>query len=142
MKLSFTAQIIKYLSGLGRKGTDTVPPTSKSDVDTLLAQAYMWDVVEKYGAAMSKKCWKQLEDQGIIEIADLEQGDHVLADGTLFECWAKVSAPVKRFNNEELCRIMKASKFKVPEPVMTQYIERAKIGTKGNKTLSITEKGV
>jgi hypothetical protein len=133
--ISFKAQVLSEISKLDR----TIQSPDTTNKGALLARAFMWDEIASFAKKQSDSAWKELEDAGFIGHPD-EQGTHVIATTPKFSCVVQVSNPVKRFSADELQKIMKRSKFKVPEPVMREYIDQAKVGTKPAIKYTISER--
>lgn len=131
------SKIVAYLAG----AADAVGlPDSKHNTGRLLAKAYFWDSVTKYARGQSEAAWDVLEKEKIIDLENLGQGDHVLAESPSLTVTAKISAPVRRFNADRLAELLSQSKFKVPLPVAKQFVEQAKVAGNPTKTLAVIEK--
>lgn len=137
MEISFEAQIVKALGKLGSNGTTN--PDAKHNVGSYLGQLFMWNTVRKAAEGQVKNLWDTLEARGIIDIDDLDPGDHELARSPHFVTTAKVSQPVKRFDAQKLANALN-KKYKVPVPIALEMIEAAKSPTKSTVTKAIIEK--
>lgn len=135
---SFVARIIKELQTFA----DNIPlPDAKHNAGRLLAQAFLWDVVRKHAEKQSLQMWEHLKNEGLIpQNGSLEPGAHVLCESPRFVCTARISIPVKRFSPEELSKLLKASKYRVPEPITIEFVEKAKVPSKSSTTLSVVER--
>lgn len=134
----YQVRLADVMSRFG-KTAETEPP-KKSNQETLLALAYMWDFVAAYAKGRSDAAWKELEDSKIIDATALEPGEYILAESPNFLCKAVVTAKVKRFNPAALATALNKSKFKVPLPVATKMIEDAKKETTSQVRLNIIER--
>jgi hypothetical protein len=114
-------------------------PDAKHNVGNLIGEQFLWDEIAKYAKAMSEKTWKALEKVQDLDIEDLTQGDHMLLQSPHFVITASVSAPVKRFAVGELARVLK-EKYKIPEIISKELIDKAKVPTKSTVTIKIVEK--
>lgn len=112
---------------------------NETNAGNTLADAYFWDEVYSYAKKRSDGIWAQLEKDRRVEKDALDPGNHELEQSTLFVLSAKVSQPVRRFNSDVMAKAM-SKKFKVAIPTAVQMIEAAKVGTKSQVVLSVTER--
>jgi hypothetical protein len=133
---SFIAAIIKDLARLAH---DMPMPDSTHNTGKMLAIAYFWDIVGKHAKRQSDQMWELLMTEGLVEEPSAP-GEHVLCESPKFVCYAKVTNKIKRFSPEELSKIFKRSKYKVPELITREYVERAKKETKSAISYSIEER--
>jgi hypothetical protein len=117
-------------------------PDSTHNTGRMIGQAYLWDIVESIAKKHSNSIWDRLEKDGVISRDNLDPGAHELADTPHFVLSAKVTNPVRRFDDDEMAHLLKKSKYKVPEPITKQFIDQAKIPKKSTVTMTITEKGI
>lgn len=136
--LRFQVRLANFLSTIG-KTKDTELP-KKSNTETLLASAYMWDFIAAYAKGRSDVAWAELEDNNIIDAKELEPGEYILAESPGFVCKANVTAKVKRFAPNVLAESLSKSKYKVPTPIALQLIEQAKVPTTSQTKLNIIER--
>jgi hypothetical protein len=138
--VSYQAEIAKALGRLGKNGTEN--PDNKHNSGKLLGEAFMWEAVEKYAKAKGDAAWQALMREGIIpNKKDLQEGEHELAYSPSFVAIARVSAPVKRFKIEEMAKLMRESKYKVPESTTIEMADRAKVPSTSAVSLKIIERG-
>lgn len=117
-------------------------PAAKDRKDKMVLDAYLWDAVISYAKAKSEDAWAKMEEAGIYAEPGREAPSEAMVGAVQhFEVHAKVTEPVKRFNDGELAQLLKKSKYKIPEADTKQFVEKAKVGKKGNLLLSIVEKG-
>lgn len=138
--MSYETEIIKALSRLGKNGTEN--PDAKNNTGSLLGEAFMWDKVVAYAQHRKEACWHALLKEGIIpEKQALTPGEHQLAESPNFSCIAKVTNPIRRFNPDEMAKLLAKSKYKVPISTTKELLEQAKLP--GNSTVSfkIVERG-
>lgn len=136
--IKFQVRLANFMSTIG-KTKDTELP-KKSNTETLLASAFMWDFIASYAKGRSDIAWAELEDNNIIDTAELSPGEYILAESPGFVCKANVTAKVKRFNAEALAKNLNRSQFKVPTPVALQMIDAAKVPTTSQTKLNIIER--
>lgn len=137
---SYLARIVQHLNEFGK----TILPLPKNSKDkngnaaALLAEAYLWDSVQRYAKKRSDRVWEEMDKAGLVDAPD-DPGDHMLAETLHFMCAVKVTVPVKRFNAGVLATALQ-KKYKVPLPVSKEMIEAAKTPTKSIKTFEIAER--
>ena len=136
MSTAYLTKIVSALNRLGQNGTAN--PDGTHNTGSMLGEAYLWDAVEAFAKGRSKKAWEALENEGVIIPPDVT-GEHALATSPHFVCSAKVTNPVRRFNADELAKLLK-KQYKIPEPVSKALIEQAKVGTKPAVSYSIMER--
>lgn len=136
--LKFQVRLANFMSTIG-KTKDTELP-KKSNTETLLASAYMWDFIVSYAKGRSDVAWAELEDNNIIDAKELEPGEYILAESPGFVCKANVTQKVKRFDPKKLATDLAMSKYKVPTPIALQLIEQAKVPTTSQTKLNIIER--
>lgn len=136
--IKFQVRLANFMSTIG-KTKDTELPR-KSNTETLLASAYMWDFIAAYAKGRSDVAWAELEDNNIIDTKELEPGEYILVESPGFVCKANVTQKVKRFNPETLAKTLNKSQYKVPTPVALQMIEAAKVPTTSQTKLNIIER--
>jgi|SRR5882762_1470256 len=138
MPTSYLAKIIARMNMLTIALIE-LNPDAKHNTGRLIGEHFMWDQIAKYAKAMSDKTWKELEDQHEIDTEDLVQGDHLLVQVPHFVITASASAPVKRFNGGKFVADLK-EKYKIPEIVTKELLDKAKVGTKSSVTIKVVEK--
>lgn len=134
----FQVRLANFMSTIGK--TKDTELSKKSNTETLLASAFMWDFIAAYAKGRSDIAWSELEDNNIIDAKELEPGEYILAESPGFVCKANVTAKVKRFSPEALAKNLNRSQFKVPTPVALQMIDAAKVPTTSQTKLNIIER--
>jgi hypothetical protein len=138
--MSYQTSIVKILSKFGQSN-GTANPDSKHNAGRLLGEAFMWDQVEKFAKARSDAAWLSLAREGIIpQRKEMEPGEHELAYSPSFVAIGRVSAPVRRFSGDELAKLLRASKYKVPESATKELIDKAKVPTTSMVSMRIIER--
>lgn len=118
------------------------PAAKATDNDKLVLNAFIWDAVLSFAKAASEDAWGKMEGVGLYKEPSRDTpSDELIGAARYFEVHGKVTEPVKRFNDGELAKLLKASKYKIPEHVTKEFVDKAKVGKKGNLLLSIVEKG-
>ena len=138
MSTAYSALVLKELLGVVNRIIDKSPDTT--NMGKMLAEMYVWDEIAKLAKKNSDGYWNAAEKNGIYNASDLDPGTHTLVDSKGFALIATVTQPVKRFNQEQLARLLKASKYKVPEPITKQFCNASKMPTKSNVILAISER--
>lgn len=140
--ISYQAKIVSALNNLFRS-TDL--HEARHNVGKHLSVAFFWDSVADYAKKQADRAWKSLEEANIIEDDEgrrkLDTGEHILAESPHFVCRAVVTKAVRRFNVQELAKILKKD-YKIPEPTTVQLCEKAKKETVPQVRLAVEEKGV
>lgn len=134
----FQVRLANFMSTIGK--TKDTELSRKSNTETLLASAFMWDFIAAYAKGRSDIAWAELEDNNIIDSKGLDPGEYILAESPGFVCKANVTAKVKRFSPEALAKNLNRSQFKVPTPVALQMIDAAKVPTTSQTKLNIIER--
>ena len=137
-EVTFQATILKFLMLIA----DTVMPLSqdKSNTGGLIARAFMWDKVQEYAKKQSDDAWDKLEEEEIIdEYKNLEEGEYHLGESPHFVVMVKVSKPRRERDDDKLAAELK-KRYKVPEAITKDLIEKSKKDGSRNRTLSIVER--
>lgn len=135
---SFLGKIVQTIN---KATTDLMQanPDTKHNTGRQLGEAYMWDEIEKYAAAMSKRVWEKLESDKVITTTDLTPGGHMIADAPHFTIMAEVTQPVRRFSGDALAKWLEKEK-KIPIIVTKEQIEKAKLPTTSQVKLKVVAK--
>ena len=138
--MSYQTDIVRALGRLG-KTNGTANPDSKHNAGRLIGEAFLWDQVEKYAKGRADAAWAALASEGIIpNKKDLEPGEHELAYSPSFLVIARATQPVKRFSPDELAKLLRESKYKVPESTTKEMVDKAKVPTTSVCTLKVIER--
>ena len=139
-EITFQAAVIKELMALDAK-IEKLNPDAKHNVGRSLGSAAFWDYVATYAEKQSKIAWKALiEEEVITDPTKKSEGEYNLATSPSFTVTLKVSAPRKQFDVEKLAVMLK-KKYKVPEPITKDFVEKSKSAGSSNRTLKIIERG-
>ena len=110
--------------------------------DKAVLTAAIWDAIGAEAKGQSEDAWnKMLKDAVYEEPIKTAPINKLVGVTAHFEVHGKVTEPIKRFNAGKLAEILKASKYKIPEPTTVQFVDKAKVGENGNLYLSIIPKG-
>jgi len=141
IRISFTTEVTKHLNKIADV-CENKNPDVKSNVGKQLGIIYFWTLIEKYAKAKKEDAWKYIADEGIIqaELSTLDPGDYTLVESPHFYVTAKVSNPVRRFDEDELATMLH-NKYKVPRPITKEMIAKAKTPTKSVVTKTVFERG-
>jgi len=135
---SYLARVVKALGKLGTGETEN--PDAKHNTGRTLGEYFMWNEVRKYAEARADAAYERLVTSGQIEdTKTLPPGNHVLAKSPHFALTVSVSAPVRRFNGQELAKLLFKSKYKVPTAWTAEALEQAKVGTSPQVKRAISE---
>ena len=138
--MSYQTDIVKALARLG-KTNGTMNPDEKHNAGRLIGEAFLWDQVEKYAKARGDAAWAALASEGIIPAKkELEQGEHELAYSPSFVVIGRVTAPVKRFSADELAKLLRQSKYRVPESTTKEMVDKAKVPTTSMASIKVIER--
>jgi hypothetical protein len=139
--MSYKAQVVKALAKIGQTN-GTANPDAKHNVGNLIGEAFLWDEVVKYAEGRSEAAWARLQKEGIVPAKkDMDPGDYEIAYSPTFLVTAKVTQPIKRFDQDELARIFHESKYKVPVSVTKEIVDLAKVPKSSNVIWKIIERG-
>jgi len=137
--MSYETDIVKFLSKLGKNGTEN--PDAKSNTGRLLGEAFMWDKVASYAEARSKAAWEMLAREELVpDKKTLSPGDHQLAQSPSFAIFARVTQPVKRFSGDALAESLAKSKYRVPISTTKELIDQAKVPGVSMVTMKVVER--
>lgn len=139
--MSFMAEITKQLNKLS-EFCNKHNPDVKSNTGNLLGQAFFWSKIENYAKGKKDEAWELLAKEDIADIEackEYDQGEYSLCESQSFVATAKVSNPVKRFDENVLAKALQA-KYRVPLPTSKEMIAAAKVPTKPQVTKSIVER--
>jgi hypothetical protein len=138
IEMSYKTEIVKAIS----KFNGVKNPDAKHNTGRLLGEAYFWDEMAKYAKAQAEGKWATLTREGIIpEKRSLDPGEQEVASSPSFAVIAKVTQPVKRFDVDELAKLMRQSKYKVPESTTKELVDLAKVPTSPMVTMRVVERG-
>lgn len=116
------------------------PDTGRgANLSGALAELYVWGQISKMADGHYERLLKTAKSDGVIDVDDLDTGTHIAAESRHFVVTVAVTEPVKRFDPDVLAAwAFKA--YKVPVPTMKEQIEHAKVPTKPQKRITITER--
>jgi hypothetical protein len=138
--MSYHADIIKALSKFGNTN-GTVNPDGKHNTGRMLGEAFMWEQVAKYAEGRADAVWAEMLAEGIVpKKENLKEGEQEIAYSPNFVVIGKVTAPVKRFNGEELAQMLAKSKYRVPMSTTKEMIDKAKVPTNPMRSLKVIER--
>lgn len=142
--MSFQAEITKLLNKLQDTCDKKNPDREAKNAPHALtiANAYFWTAVEKFAKGKKEEAWENMEKAGFLpdDVRAYDPGEYVLGEAPSFIVKAKVSEPVKRFNDETLADMLYTSKYKVPKPIAKEMIAKAKVPSASTVTKSIIER--
>ena len=136
MAISCEAAVVKFL---GLVDKEIVNPDAAHNFGRSIGEAFIWDTIAYYAKKKSENLWEALEDQGFFDVEGLGAGQHLLTESPHFVLNAKISNPVKRFNERKLAEVLLKT-YKVPFPITIEMVDQAKVETKPSVTLSISER--
>lgn len=113
---------------------------SKHNQGRQILEAYLWDEIEKLAKGKSNDAWEKMEKSGVYNKPDNKAGKYACGESPRFVIKATVTEPVKRFNEEELARVLEASSFKVPPHMTKGFVAAAKVPGSNQVRLSIVER--
>jgi hypothetical protein len=138
---TFQGRIVKELGKLtGDLLAKVKPDTGRgANLSSVLAEMYMWAQISKMADGHYERLMDIAKGNGVIEVADLETGTHIAAESRHFVVTVAVTEPVKRFDPDVLAAWAYKA-YNVPVPLMKEQVERAKVPTKPQKRIVITER--
>ena len=122
--LGYETAIIRELNKFGTGATKN--PDAKSNVGSILGEYYMWRVIAKYATAKVETLYKKMEEDKLVKTPDAP-GTYEVLSSEHFVLSMNVSQPYKRFSPDELAKLLKNGKYKVPEPYVKEKLEEARI---------------
>jgi hypothetical protein len=122
--LSYEATIIRELNKFG-SGV-TANPDAKSNVGSILGEYYLWRIIAKFATAKVETLYKKMEDDNLVKAPDAP-GTYEVLSSEHFVLSMNVSQPYKRFSGDELAKLLKNGKYKVPEPYTKEKLDEARI---------------
>jgi len=115
-------------------------PDSKHNQGRAILEAYIWDEIAKLAKGRSDNTWEKMEKAGIYTKPDPKAGKYECGESPHFIIKATVSEPIKRFNEEELARVLEASQFKIPPHMTKGFVGAAKVPGSSATRLTIEER--
>lgn len=114
-------------------------PDTKHNQGRSIIEAFIWDEIQGLAKGRSDSVWERMEKAGIYE-KPLKPGKYECGESPSFVIRATVTEPIKRFNEEELARVLEASTFKIPPHMTKGFVGAAKIPTTSQVRLTIVER--
>jgi hypothetical protein len=133
---AYITKIVKELNKLGRNGTAN--PDQKHNVGSYLGEAFLWQEVMRYAEGRRDLLFDKIKTE-VANWEELEAGEHEIASSPHFAFVCRVSNPVRRFSADALAKEMR-KKFKIPEPVVREMVEQAKVPTKPTVSKKVMER--
>lgn len=116
-------------------------PDGKHNQGRFILESFLWDQIESIAKGKSADAWDKMEANGVFVPPNKEEaGNSVCGESPKFVISAKVSEKVKRFNGDELAKLLNKSKYKVPVHTAKEFIDKAKVGSTPTVTLRIVER--
>jgi len=138
-EVTFQATVLKELTQLMEK-LEKLNPDTRSNTGRRLGKAFMLKMISTYADKQYDNEMKVLNEEKIIDDpAKLTEGDYVLGESPKFTVTCKVSAPRRSFDPDVLALMLK-KRYKVPEPISKDFIEKSKTPGSSNKTIKILER--
>ena len=138
---SFAGSILQTMLKVSAEMLDARSKRTKyGNKDALLAEMFLWDEIASYAKKYADSLWDQAKADGVYSTEGLDAGQHTLVEDRSFYMALTLTKPIKRLDEQALIMALKASKFKVPEPIAKMFIENAKLPTKGQERLKIVER--
>ena len=139
-EVTFQATIIKQLTKLC-EDLEAKSPDTKSNTGRRLGKAFMLGVIASYTDKQYAMEMKALTEDKVLDSKEgLDAGDWILGESPKFVVTCKVSEPRKSFDADGLASALK-KKYKIPEAITKDFVEKTKKEGAGNKTVKIIERG-
>lgn len=138
---TFQGRIVKEVGRVTAELLASVKPDAGkgSNLSSALAEMYMWAQIRKMADGNYERLIEIAKGNGVIEVTDLDTGTHVAAESRHFVVTVAVTEPVKRFDPDMLAAWAYKA-YNVPVPLMKEQVDRAKVPTKPQKRIVITER--
>jgi hypothetical protein len=114
-------------------------PDAKHNQGKSILEAFIWDEIAGLSKGRSDATWERMEKNGIYE-KPLKPGKYECGESPSFIIKASVSEPVKRFNEDELARVLEASQFKIPPHMTKGFVGAAKVPGSSQVRVKIEER--
>lgn len=134
IETTFTAHIMRLVNQLVEANPD------RSNSGRVYGEAYVWETLERVAEKKRKALWEQMEKDGLVQEIPKDAGSYELGMSARFVASVRVSEPVRRFNADELCRLLSESKYKVPAPIAKEFVDKAKVPSTSTTTKKIMER--
>jgi len=116
-------------------------PDGKHNKGRSILEAFVWDEVQRLAKGKSDSVWERMEHAKIYEKPEGNKpGKFECGESPHFVIKATVSEPVKRFQENELARVLEASQFKIPPHMTKEFVGAAKVPGNGQVRLTIVER--
>lgn len=137
-EVTFQATILKYVMMIADAVLHANP--DKSNSGNTIARAFLWDQIEAYAKKQATAAWDKMEEDEIIDdYKGLDDGEYHLGESPRFVVMVKVSKPRRERDDDKLAAELK-KRYKVPEAITKDLIEKTKKDGSRNRTLSIVER--
>lgn len=135
---SYTARVLRFITS--QEFHKSIPnPDVKHNIGSYLGEWYLWNVIAKYAENRVEEIRGQITEMKFDD-STKDPGTYETVTSPNFVFSTRVTEPVKRFSETKLCELLKASKYKVPELIMKDFIMRAKVPTKSTVMRFIHER--
>ena len=114
-------------------------PDAKHNQGRSILEAFIWDEIQGLAKGRSDQVWERMEKAGIYE-KPLKAGKFECGESPHFIIKATVTEPVKRFQEDELARVLEASPFKIPPHMTKGFVGAAKVPGNGQVRVKIEER--
>jgi hypothetical protein len=116
-------------------------PDGKHNQGRSILEAFIWDEVQRLAKGKSDQVWDRMEKAGVYEKPEsTKPGKFECGESPHFVIRASVSEPVKRFQEDELARVLEASQFKIPPHMTKGFVSAAKVPGNGQVRITIAER--
>jgi hypothetical protein len=133
---TFTSLITRHVADIIAANPD------KSNSGKYYGEALVWATLERVAKNKREALWQQMEREGIISAIPPDPGTYEVGMSPRFVASVTVSEPVRRFNADKLCELFTASKYKVPAPILKEFVEKAKVPSTSSVTKKVIERNV
>lgn len=137
--MSLTTEIHRAVLDLFKTIASSTPKP-KDNIEPLLLNAFIWDEIARVADRQSKLAWTDIESNELYIKKALPQGESIINETPTFLLTSKVSAPVRRFNADELARLLHEQR-KVPIGVTKSLVEQSKLPSNPTVSLNVVERG-
>jgi hypothetical protein len=134
IETTFTAHIMRLVGELVQANPD------RSNSGKVYGEAYIWETLERVAKKKREALWESMEKDGLVSTIPSDPGSYELGMSNRFVASVRVSEPVRRFNADELCKLLTNSKYKVPAPIAKEFVDKAKLPSTSSTTKKIMER--
>jgi hypothetical protein len=136
LESTFTSTITRHVAQIVEANPD------KSNAGRYYGEALVWATLERVAKNKREALWETMQKEGLITEIPPDPGTYEVGMSPHFVASVTVSEKVRRFSADKLCELLTASKYKVPAPIVKEFVEKAKVPTTSTVTKRVIERNV